>query len=355
MLRINLHLLAALVMCLSFHAASAQSFFSKSVRVTLQVKNSSGADAIVRMTVTKPDGRVEFSKEGIVANAQTRSWVENFSAGSKLTWSYSIASLSASLDLVARTIADNNGQEIVEIIPTLQSYDGNTALTKLRQIASQLDLDKNPIQLKKAQEMMGSFWIGEEGGQQVGPGWQVAEIVVPSDGTIRFEDSVTIEGSSALSASSNIPLLAQMQAGFESGQIYKMRWAAEHFTFRNSSMESQLPMLRLPELKQIAASLKSNPLSMLCYVRQARVLKYVAHSVTKGTRVSFNASLAKSTVFTSSGSYIFDASEASMAALTDQVVKIEPVCLQRVETLAFIDYQIATLEKPIEPVPQTRP
>jgi len=344
-----------LAMSLGFSTAQAQGIWGKTVGVTLQVMNRSGTDAIVRMTVTRPDGRIEFSKEGLIANGQARSWVEKLSPGSKLNWSYSIAALSASLDLATRTIADNNGQEIVEILPALQKYDDNSAQTKLRQIASQLDLDKNPIQLKKAQEMMGTFWVAEDGGAQIGPGWKVAEIEVTSDGTIRFEDSVTIEGNSAISVSSNVPLLAQLQAGFESGQIYKMRWAAEHFTFRNSTMESQLPMLKLPELKQISASLRSSPSSKLCYVRQARVLKYVAHSVIRGTRVSFNASLAKSTVFTASGSYIFDASEASLAALTDQVVKIESVCLQRAQTLSFVDHQISTLERPIDPAPQPKP
>jgi len=333
----------------------AQSFFSKPVGVTLQVINKSGDDSIIRITVTKADGKVEFAKDKVVTNGQTSTWVEKLSPGSKLSWNYTLPTLSASIDLPSRNIADNSSQEIVEILSAIQRYDDKAALSKLKQIASQLDLDKNPIQLKKAQELMGSLWVGDETGKRLGTGWRVKDIEIPSDGTIRFEDSVSIEGSSALAASANIPLLAQMQVGFDSGQIYRMRWAAEHFTFLNAGMDNQLPMVKMTDLKQILASLNANSLSRLCYVGQARVLKYVAHSVTKGTKIAFNASMAKSTIFTSSGSYIFDASEASMSALTDQVVKIEPICLQRAETLAFIEYQIVALEKAAGPTPQPKP
>lgn len=355
MIRPVLNIAIAFAASLSCSYNHAQSFFSKPVDVTLQVLNRSGDDAIVKMTASKADGKIEFAKDKIVPNGQTSTWLEKLSPGSKLNWSYTLPTLSASIDLPARTIADNSSQEIVEILSALQRYDDKSALSKLKQIASQLDLDKNPIQLKKAQELMGSFWIGDENGKQVGAGWSVKDVEISSDGTIRFEDSVSIEGNSALAASANIPLLAQMQAGFESGQIYKMRWAAEHFTFRNSGMDNQLPMLKLADLKQILASLKANSSSKLCYVGQARVLKFVAHSVTKGTKIAFNASMAKSTIFTSTGSYIFDASEASMSALTDQVVKIEPTCLQRDQTTAFIEYRINTLEKPADPIPQPKP
>ena len=47
---------AASLSCSDNHA---QSFFSKPVGVTLQVLNRSGDDAIVRITVTKADGKVE--------------------------------------------------------------------------------------------------------------------------------------------------------------------------------------------------------------------------------------------------------------------------------------------------------
>lgn len=344
----------ALTVLLFCGVSHAQFFFSTPVSVDLTVVNSSGYDAIVRITVIKADGKTELSKDKRISNGQTSTWLEKLSPGSKLNWNYTIPTLSASIDLPSRSVAENGSQEIVEVLTALQRYDDRSALSKLQKIASQLDLDKNPIQLKKAQELMGSLWIGDESGKK-GVGWLVKEVEIPSDGTIRFEDSLSIDGAAALAASANIPLIAQMQAGFESGQIYKMRWAAEHFTFRNSGMDNQLPNLNLLQLKQILPSLRVNSSSKLCYVSQARVLKYVAHSVTKGTKIAFNASIAKSTIFTSSGSYIFDATEASISALTDQVVKIENVCFQRDETLAFVESQIKLLEMTADSTPQSKP
>jgi len=320
-------------------------FFNKKVSVNLQLSNRSGEEAIVRISVVKPDGRVEFAKDKIVPNGQTATWVERLSVGSKLNWNYALPSLSASFELPARTIIDGSSQEIVEVASALEKYDDASAVAKLKQIATQLDLDKNPIQLKKAQEQMGLLWIGDADGKQIGAGWRVKDVEISGDGTIRFDNTVSIEGKSALSAAANIPLIAQMQAAFESGQIYKVIWKAEHFTFRNVGMDDQLPKIKVGELKQILASLKQNVTSKLCYIYQAKVLKYVAHSVTKGTKVNFSGSFAKSTLFTSNGSYMFDASETSLSAFTDQVVKVEPVCLQRNETLNFIEYQITASEK----------
>lgn len=340
-------LLSTVVFSLLSEHAQAQSFFSKPMTtVNIQIINNSDDPGIARIKATGNDGKIWLESDKIFAAKQTTGWVERLPQGSKLSWNYTLPTLATAIELPSREVSSLTGgtQDIIETVSPLQRYNDIEAIAKLKQIAGELSLEKNPIQLKKAQEQMGSYWIGDEKGTQVGPGWQVRTVDISADGTIRFENSISISGNTLLSASAEIPLIAQMQANFESGQLYKVVWRAEHFTYSNSAMMNQLPSTSIDYLKEINSSLKASQNSQLCYVRQAKVLKYVAHSVTKGTKVAYNASIAKSTIFSASGSYIFDASDSTLSALTDQVVKMEYSCIPRADIINYINSRIESNE-----------